>query len=341
MKQKYWFVLWMLFGIFVISTGLTAIYVKSSTKEENEGEFQIVTSFYPMYIAAKNVIGDTDGVALSNLSEPQTGCLHDYQLTPEDMKLIAGADVFIINGGGIEGFLSDIAREYPELVIVNASEGVDLLSSGAYDHSHGKAARQAEGVAEASGDAGSTSGQRFKDAETAEHDNGEENAHAWMSVADHRIQVAAIAEALAELDPVRAKVYQSNAAVYDEKLLELEKEQEEIRNLAAGCEVILFHEAYAYAAQDYGMEAAMIMDLDEERQVSAGEIAEILEEIEQHDIKLILAEELYGKGIGDTVEAESDVTVLYLDTLNRGDYHADSYLDGMRANMEKLRDFFL
>lgn len=316
MKQKYWFVLWMLFGIFVISTGLTAIYVKSSTKEENEGEFQIVTSFYPMYIAAKNVIGDTDGVALSNLSEPQTGCLHDYQLTPEDMKLIAGADVFIINGGGIEGFLSDIAREYPELVIVNASEGVDLLSSGEYDHSHGETHGQAAGSSETF------------------------NAHAWMSVADHRIQVAAIAEALAQLDPVRAKVYQSNAAVYDEKLLELEKEQEEIRNLAAGCEVILFHEAYAYAAQDYGMETAMIMDLDEERQVSAGEIAEILEEIEQHDIKLILAEELYGKGIGDTVEAESDVTVLYLDTLNRGDYHADSYLDGMRANMEKLRDFF-
>ncbi len=316
--------LWMLFGIFVISTGLTAIYVKSNTEVKNEDELRIVTSFYPMYVAAENVIGDTNGVALSNLSEPQTGCLHDYQLTPEDMKLIAKADIFIINGGGIESFLSDIAEEYPELVIVDTSAGVDLLSAGVAGHRH-------EGT--------ETADEQMDDGR--EHDHGEENAHAWMSVPYYRMQAAAIAEALAELDPERAEVYQNNAAVYDEKLSELEKEQEEIRNLAAGSEVVLFHEAYAYVAQDYGMEVAVLMDLDEERQASAGEMAEILEEIEQHHIKLILAEELYGREMGDTVEAESDVTVLYLDTLNRGDYSADSYLDGMRENMEKLRDFFL
>ena len=62
--------------------GLTGWYV-SQTQEQTDGqELTVVTSFYPMYIAAENVIGDADGVRLENLSEPQTGCLHDFQLTP-------------------------------------------------------------------------------------------------------------------------------------------------------------------------------------------------------------------------------------------------------------------
>ena len=88
-----------------------------------------VTSFYPMYIAAENVIGDADGVRLENLSEPQTGCLHDFQLTPEDMKLLSTADVFIINGGGIESFMKEVAEAYPNLKIAFVAKGADNSSA--------------------------------------------------------------------------------------------------------------------------------------------------------------------------------------------------------------------
>ena len=104
--------------------GLTGWYV-SQTQEQTDGqELTVVTSFYPMYIAAENVIGDADGVRLENLSEPQTGCLHDFQLTPEDMKLLSTADVFIINGGGIESFMKEVAEAYPNLKIIEACENI-------------------------------------------------------------------------------------------------------------------------------------------------------------------------------------------------------------------------
>ena len=70
--------------------------------DEADDTLTVVTSFYPMYIAALNIVDGVEGVRLENLSEPQTGCLHDFQLTPEDMKLLSTADVFVINGGGIE-----------------------------------------------------------------------------------------------------------------------------------------------------------------------------------------------------------------------------------------------
>lgn len=297
-KNKYVFVLVMLVAITVVSGLLTNIYVRESGSKQEEQTLTVVTSFYPMYIAALNVIGDTDGVHLQNLSEPQTGCLHDFQLTPEDMKLLSKADVFIINGGGIESFMKDVAKSYPDLTIIEASEGIDLLE-----------------------------------------DEGEENAHAWMSVATYEEQVNHIAEGLAAADEKHASDYQKHADAYVVKLDALKERQQKVAEKIKGQSVILFHEAYDYVADDYGLDVAYVLDLDEERQVSAGEVADVLAAVRDDHVKYILAEELYGKSMGDTVEKETDAKVIYLDALNRGDYDADSYIKGMSANIDLIEQY--
>jgi zinc transport system substrate-binding protein len=70
-------------------------------------------------------------------------------------------------------------------------------------------------------------------------------------------------------------------------------------------------------------------------------VADILSAIREDGVQYILAEESYGKDMGDTVSRESDVRVLYLDTLNRGDGSADSYLNGMQTNIQIIREAFL
>lgn len=77
-KNKYLFVLWMLLAITLAGGIFTGIYVKSGNQDGDDGKIQVVTSFYPVYIAAKNIVEGSKGVALENLSEPQTGCMHDY-----------------------------------------------------------------------------------------------------------------------------------------------------------------------------------------------------------------------------------------------------------------------
>ena len=81
--------------------------------------------------------------------------------------------------------------------------------------------------------------------------------------------------------------------------------------------------------------------MDEERQVSAGEVADMLKLIQEHGVQLILAEELYGKRMCETLQKEADVKVVYLDTCVRGDYHADSYLNAMEENLAKLEQAIL
>ena len=327
MKNKYVFVLIMLITILVVSFGFTNIYVSQHQQTEDE-DFVVVTSFYPMYIATMNVIGDTEGVTLKNLSEPQTGCLHDFQLTPADMKLLSTADVFVINGGGIESFMEDVAKQYPDLVIIEACKDIELLCE---DEAHGHVHENLE-------DAGKLDAHDNDDTHTDhKHDV---NAHAWMSVANYRKQVDNIAKGLAEIAVDFSESFLANARIYDGKLEELQVEQEALLTLTQGTEVILFHCAYDYVAEDLDLEAAFCMDLDEERQVSAGEVAEVLEVIEHHGIKYIFAEALYGTDMCEMVQKEADVEVIYLDPLNRGEYEADSYIEGMRKNLKLVGEGF-
>ena len=344
MRNKYVFVAGMLCAILLLSVSFTGLYVKQSAKDEvgSKEQVTIVTSFYPMYIAVSNLIEGVDAIRVRNLSEPQTGCLHDFQLTPEDMKLLSGADVFVVNGGGIENFISDVAKTYPKLQIVQACEGISLLGSEGHDHEEAHNHEEAhlyeeehvheEHVHEE---------EHLHEEEEHGHDHGEENAHAWMSVASYREQITHITGYLADIFPQYGESITENSKLYDDKLAELQAEQQELRALVKGQEVILFHEAYAYVAKDYGLDVAMVMDLDEERQVSAGEVAEVLEEIKEHGVSLILAEERYGKEMGDTIQKEADVDVIYLDTLNRGNYEKDSYLVGMQSNIDLLRQVFI
>lgn len=326
-----------------------------STKNTDEADdmLTVVTSFYPMYIAALNIVDKVEGVRLENLSEPQTGCLHDFQLTPEDMKLLSTADVFVINGGGIESFMSDVAKAYPKLDVVEACEDVALLSEdddetdGAHDHDHDTDAESdSDHDHDHDADAESESDHDHDhdaDAESDsdhDHDHGDENAHAWMSVPRYRTMVQTIASRLAEKDAKHADEYYANAKAYDAKLAVLEEKIDSLKSLTGGQNIIIFHEAYEYVADDFSMNACYLLDLDEERSVSAGEVKQVIGAIKDDGVSVILAEELYGKSMGDTVSRETDVHVIYIDPLNRGEYDKDSYLDGMEHNIELIKEAF-
>ena len=329
MKNKYVFTAVLLAMILFVGSVLTMAYVRAEQKKEQakDEDLLVVTSFYPMYVAAENVIGDVEGVTLENLSEPQTGCLHDYQLTAADMKLLSKADVFIVNGGGIESFLSDVAESYPDLKIVQACDGIDLLES-------------AEGTGESHNDLSSNEDADHDDHDHSEHSHGDENAHVWMNLADYQIQVQNICNGLSEADSANAEQYAKNAQTYQGKVQELQQEAAELASQIASQPVVIFHEAYEYIVQEYGLQLAGEMNLDEERQVSAGEVADILHSIEDNHVSVVLAEELYGTDMGEMVAKQSGVKVVYLDTLTRGDYSADSYLEGMRSNIEQLKEAF-
>lgn len=331
MKNKYLFVLVLFLALSLLGYGFVRGYGSRGKSESREMEdVTIVTSFYPMQIAAMNVVGDCDGVTVECLSEPQTGCLHDYQMTPQDMILLSHADVFIVNGGGIEGFLEEVAREYPKLVIINAGETVFSQESHGQEniHSEPEEERREDTFLEE---------EHGEDTSEVEHSHPE-NAHAWMSISCYKQQIESICAGLEQADPAHREVYQKNRDAYLVKIRELESLAEEVKESAAGTPVVILHEAYEYLARELKMEVEGLLNLDEERQVSAGETADIINTVRDHGIRILLAEELYGRDMGRAVEQETGCKAYYLDTLVRGEVTADAWLTGMEENLRILQE---
>ena len=93
------------------------------------GEIKVVASFYPAYITTLNVAKDVPGVKVANLTHGAQGCLHDYALTTDDMRTLSQADIFVVNGAGTEGFLEEVAKQYPKLRIVRLTDTVPLIEN--------------------------------------------------------------------------------------------------------------------------------------------------------------------------------------------------------------------
>lgn len=111
---------------------------------------RVVTSFYPVYVAALNVTAGVEGIEIRNLASPRTGCLHDYQLTTSDARRLADAGLFLANGAGMETFLEKIRTQYPHLPVAEVSKGVPLMDENPHVWvSPDGARRQVENIAAA------------------------------------------------------------------------------------------------------------------------------------------------------------------------------------------------
>ena len=316
MKNKFLFVLLLLISISIVSFCSTFFYVKYNKTEVARDDILVMTSCNPIYIATSNVVGDIDGVTVENLSQPTTGCLHDYTLTTEDMKNLAACDVLVVNGGGMEGYLDDVIAAYPNLSIIDTFEAVedtypiikeeDEESEEDEDHIHSETSEE-------------------------HHHDSEFNSHIWMSEEIFAGQVTAIADGLAQIDSNHAKEYKANALTFNDTLGKY-IDKAGVDQLLGGKNVAILHEAFAYTAQSLGANIVATMDLDEERQVSAGEVSTFIDEIVDNDVKVVFAEYDYGSAMGKLIEEQTDAKVVYLETLVHGTYDKDDYISVLNKN---------
>ena len=258
--------------------------------------FRIVASFYPVYLAALNVAGGVSGVEVVNMTRPATGCLHDYQLTPDNMVTLSRASVFVINGAGIESFLDRALRQAPDLKIVNASEEIDLI--------------------------------RGKDGE---------NAHVWLSVSNAIVQVRNIARGLARLDQEHAALYEKNAAAYIEKLEALRAGMREGLKDIRTRDIITFHEAFPYFAQEFGLNVVAVIEREPGSEPGARQMAELIGIVRKTGVKALFAEPQYPAKSAKTIARETGATVYRLDPVVTGPPAPDAYLSIMQANLRELQ----
>lgn len=368
MKRKLNLLLSVMLILSLISYG--AIKIKGENKQYKEEGLTIVTSFYPMYIAALNIADGIDGVQVINLTENQTGCVHDYQLTTKDMRTLSGAQVVILNGGEMEEFMEDVLNQQEGIYMIDSSAGMEFLTGSTHnhfgesyqegedhdsheetdhDHATGEVDEsqleddiQEDNQTHLEDNHDHTHAEDSTEGETSHvHNHSNLNGHVWLNVERYMKQIQTITDGLCEFDPIHKEMYRENEKKYLEKLQSLKTELDSLKEMATGTEIIIFHDSFAYLAEELGLEVVHAVNTDGETALSAGEIAEVIEEIKLHDITYLFTEEQYEHTIADRIEAETDAKVYVMDSLVTGGINKDSYLNGMKRNIEILKEAFV
>ena len=288
--------------LLVISVALVGCGGTDKPAEKKTAEpFRIVTSFYPMYVATINITDGVDGVEVSNMTKPQTGCLHDYQLMTEDMKTLEKADAFVINGAGMEDFMDKVTEQQKKLKVIDASRGIELI----HDDEEG------------------------------------DNPHVWLSVTDAITQVRNIADQLKEADPAHAAAYEKNAVAYIEKLTSLKSEMHAALDNVPHKDIVTFHEAFPYFAKEFNLNIIGVVEREPGTEPTPTELQETIEQVNALPTKVLFTEPQYSPAAAETIARETGAKIYTLDPVVTGEATPaakNAYIDTMKNNKKTLQE---
>jgi len=321
------------------------IITSSITNDKTSSKTKIVTSFYPIYIIATNIVEGIDEIEVVNLTEYEKGCLHDYQLTTRDMKRLENADIIIMNGGGMEAFVEDIFDAYPNVPVIDSSTGIPLLSGTGHshdedlhvhedDHAHDDHTHDDHAHDDHAHD------DHAHDDHVHDDHSHEYNAHVWMNTEYYIMQIENITEELSKLDPSNSKVFKDNSKRYIEEIRDLQSDIRTRLSQYKDIPIIIFHDAFAYLADEIGLNVVHIISMDENTHLSAGEIKEIIDKINKYNVKVLLTEEQYSVSIAETISSETASKTYIVDSIVTGPSDNDAYIKGMKKNLDILEEAY-
>lgn len=149
---------------------------------------------------------------------------HTYEPTPSQMKEIANADIYIMNGAGLEFWMEKALLVNEDMLVVDSSEGVELLSE----------------------------------------EGGNADPHIWLSLQNAAIQVDNICNCLIQVDSANRDYYLRNKDALLEEMKALDREFSQTFAAKENKTFIVFHPAWSYLARDYGLVQVPIMEEEKE-----------------------------------------------------------------------------
>ncbi|MDA9471178.1 metal ABC transporter substrate-binding protein [Enterococcus sp. 5H] len=288
---------------------------KETEKSGKDDTIKVVTTFYPMYDFAKNVVGDAGDVELLIPAGTEP---HDYEPSAKDIAKITDADVFVYNSGELETWVKDVLENVDEnkVTVVEAAGSIDLMAGAEHDDDE------------------------EDDHDGHDHDH-ELDPHVWLDPVLAQKEVEAIRDALVKKYPEQKEVFEKNSAAYLEKLAELNTEFKEAFANAENKTFVTQHAAFGYLAKQYGLTQESIAGISPDQEPSPSRLAELKKYIEDNNVSVIYFETSASSKVAKTLAKETGVELAVLnplESLTKKEQEAgENYISVMKENLEALK----
>jgi len=274
-----------------------------------QAEVKVLTSVKPLQLIAAAV---QDGVAVPEVLLPPGASPHNYALRPSDVRKVQSVDLLYWIGPDMEGFLPRVlkGRTLPS-VAVQDLPGLKLRHFAEDNHSHAEEA----------------------DEHDHDHRPGNLDAHLWLSPINARVIATKMAADLSAADPANAARYQSNLKVFDERLDALDLRLKARLAGIAGKPYFVFHEAFDYFEDAYGLKHTGVFSIAAEVQPGAQHVAAMRTRLQEVGKTCVFSEPPLRPRLAETLVAGLPVKLAELDAL--GGY-TPATAQGYEQLLEKL-----
>ncbi|MBB5752802.1 metal ABC transporter substrate-binding protein [Prosthecomicrobium pneumaticum] len=296
----------------------------------------------PKVVASFSILGDLvhqiagDDVDLTVLVGPD-GDAHTYEPTPADAKALGAADVVVVNGLGLEGFM-------PRLLSASGFKGREIVASEGVTprlFTPEEAAHEEAEEAEAGHDHADHDHDHDHDAAHAGHDHGPQDPHAWQSLSNGVIYARNILAGLSAADPDHAAEYKTRADALIATMETLDKTLK--AEFAAIPEerrrIVTSHDAFGYFGQAYGIEFIAPQGMSTESEASAADVAAIVRQIRDEHISALFVENITDPRLIEQIARETGLKAggeLFSDALSPPSGPAATYIAMFENNSKKL-----
>lgn len=249
---------------------------------------------------------------------------HSFEPTPEDVARMAGSDVVIFNGAGLEASLEELlAADVEQQRIIVASVGLT-----------GRERSDENGHVEPIGD--------------AQHHHATD-PHFWMDPNNVMKYVENIRDGFSRIDPAGSATYVANAEAYNARLRELDRWiVEQVKQIPSENRLLVTnHDSLGYFADRYGFEVVgtILPSVGTGVSPSAQQMARLVDRIRSTQARAIFLETGSNSQLAEQVAREAGikaVTRLHTASLTEPGGAAPTYIDMMkyttRAIVGALKD---
>ncbi|MCK4343232.1 MAG: zinc ABC transporter substrate-binding protein [Phycisphaerae bacterium] len=277
---------------------LLTLVASAAAQNKSDEKLNAVVSIVPQAYFVERVGGEY--VKVEVLVGPGQSP-HSYQATPKQMIRLAEAQVYFSIGVEFEKrLLSRLQHMFKDLTVVDTRANVPLRALASRD----------------------------RPACDHDHDRGHD-PHIWLSPRLVKIQAQTICDTLAELDPEHAEQYRRNLAAFHADLDRVHAEIAEVLAPLKGREVYVFHPAFGYFADEFGLIQVPIEV--EGKRPSARQLVELIERAQANKIRVIFVQPQFSKKSAEAVAEAIGGVVVPMNPLAR------DYLRNLREMAERIK----
>lgn len=260
-------------------------------------QIKVATSFTILADMARNVAGDLAEV--TSITRPGAE-IHDYQPTPRDVLGVQDADLILVNGMNLEGWIDSFLARLEGVPVAVLTDGIAPIpiSGGGYD--------------------------------------GQPNPHAWMALDSAAIYIDNIAAALGQADPANATAYAANAERYKADIAEaIAPMRDAARALPEDRRILVTSEgAFSYLARDFQLEELFLWPINAEGEGAPQQVRTLVDRMRETGAPVIFSESTVSDRPARAVAAETGARyggILHVDSLSEPDGPVPTYLDLLRV----------